>query len=95
MITKVNAFRRATSAVRREYRTDDGRLATLAIDEITHDAERVVRHVLCDVVDTARKSPAASTWRRSQFSAATSAAAGSPRPVEANECLESARVGQT
>lgn len=51
-IKAVDAFRKATSEVSREYPLDqDGMSATLMVREVDYDAEQVVRHVVKEVRD--------------------------------------------
>jgi hypothetical protein len=53
-IKKIDAFRNATSQVRREYACGDegsGQYATLRIEEVKSDNEQVIRHVVKDVRD--------------------------------------------
>lgn len=56
-IKKIDAFRNATSQVKREYpcgEAGSGQYATLRIEEVKSDAEQVIRHVVKDVRDERR-----------------------------------------
>lgn len=50
-IKKIDAFRRATSTVRREWDLPDGRKARLRVEEIQITDEFVLRHVILDWTD--------------------------------------------
>lgn len=52
-IKKIDAFRNASSAVKREYILDEGnqRFAELRVEEVRSDAEQVIRHVVQIVRD--------------------------------------------
>lgn len=54
-IKRIDAFRNASSAVERKWNEEDGRVATLYVDEVKFDAEQVVRQVLKRVTDSRRE----------------------------------------
>lgn len=51
-IKKIDAFRNASSQARSEYSLTDGKRAQLRVEEVRSDAEQVIRHVMCLIVDS-------------------------------------------